>query len=53
MASSLGTIVMLLTFIISRLRAKSFLRTKRAYVWRPALTLTDSRIVSELTGAAN
>lgn len=38
---------MLLTFIISRLRAKP------AYVWRPALTLTDSRIVSELTGAAN
>lgn len=46
-ASLLGTIVMLLTFIISRLRAKP------AYVWRPALTLTDSRVVSELTGAAN
>ncbi len=38
---------MLLTFIISRLRAKP------AFVWQPALTLTDSRIVSELTGAAN
>jgi len=45
--SSLGTFVMLLAFIISRLRAKP------AYVWQPALTLTDSRIVSELTGAAN
>jgi hypothetical protein len=46
-ASLLGNTVMLLTFIISWLRAKP------AYVWRPALTLTDSRIVSELTGAAN
>ncbi len=45
--SSLGNIVMLLSFIIARLRAKP------AYVWQPALTLTDSRIVSELTGAAN
>ena len=46
-ASPLGTIVMLLSFIISRFRAKP------AYVWKPALTLTDSRIVSELTGTAN
>jgi hypothetical protein len=38
---------MLLSFIIARLRAKP------AYVWKPAVTLTDSRIVSELTGAAN
>jgi hypothetical protein len=38
---------MLLSFIIARFRAK------RAFVWQPALTLTDSRIVSELTGAAN
>lgn len=38
---------MLLSFIIARLRAKP------AFVWQPALTLTDSRIVSELTGAAN
>ena len=45
--SSLGNTVMLLSFIIARLRAKP------AYVWKPALTLTDSRIVSELTGAAN
>jgi hypothetical protein len=47
MALPLGNTVMLLAFIISRLRAKP------AYVWQPALTLTDSRIVSELTGAAN
>lgn len=46
-ASSLGYFVMLLSFIIARLKAKP------AYVWKPALTLTDSRIVSELTGAAN
>lgn len=46
-ASLLGIFVMLLTFIIARLRAKP------TYVWRPALTLTDSRVVSELTGAAN
>jgi hypothetical protein len=46
-ASSLGNFVMLLSFIIARLKAKP------AYVWKPALTLTDSRIVSELTGAAN
>ena len=38
---------MLLSFIITRLKAKP------AYVWKPAVTLTDSRIVSELTGAAN
>jgi hypothetical protein len=38
---------MLLSFIIARMRAKP------AYVWKPAVTLTDSRIVSELTGAAN
>ena len=46
-ASSLGNFVMLLSFIIARLRAKP------AFVWKPALTLTDSRVVSELTGAAN
>lgn len=39
--------IMLLSFIIARLKAKP------AYVWKPAVTLTDSRIVSELTGAAN
>jgi hypothetical protein len=38
---------MLLSFIIARFKAKP------AYVWKPAVTLTDSRIVSELTGAAN
>jgi len=38
---------MLLSFIIARLRAKP------AYVWKPDVTMTDSRIVSELTGAAN
>lgn len=38
---------MLLSFIIARLKAKP------AYVWKPAVTMTDSRIVSELTGAAN
>ena len=42
-----GSTVMLLSFIIARFKAKP------AYVWKPALTLTDSRIVSELTGAAN
>ena len=47
MTSPLGYFVMLLSFIIARLKAKP------AYVWKPALTLTDSRIVSELTGAAN
>jgi hypothetical protein len=41
------TKTMLLSFIIARFKAKP------AYVWKPALTLTDSRIVSELTGAAN
>ena len=46
-ASQTGTPVMLLSFIISRLRAKP------AYVWKPAVTLTDSFIVSELTGTAN
>ena len=38
---------MMLSFIIARLRAKP------AYTWKPAVTMTDSRIVSELTGAAN
>jgi hypothetical protein len=38
---------MLLSFIIALFRAK------RGYVWQPALTMTDSFIVSELTGAAN
>ena len=47
MVSLLGIFVMLLSFIIARLRARP------AYVWRPALTLTDSRVVSELPGAAN
>lgn len=42
-----GVTTMLLSFIIARLRAKP------AYVWKPAVTMTDSRIVSELTGAAN
>jgi len=46
-ASPLGNLVMLLSFIIARFKAKP------AYVWKPALTLTDSRVVSELTGAAN
>ncbi|BCB18749.1 hypothetical protein OCUBac02_16430 [Bosea sp. ANAM02] len=41
------TETMLLSFIIARFKAKP------AYVWKPAVTLTDSRIVSELTGAAN
>ena len=41
------TRTMLLSFIIARFKAKP------AYVWKPAVTLTDSRIVSELTGAAN
>jgi hypothetical protein len=38
---------MLLSFIIARFRAKP------AFVWKPDVTLTDSRIVSELTGLAN
>lgn len=38
---------MLLAFITAALRAKP------RYVWQPALTLTDSRVVSELTGSAN
>jgi hypothetical protein len=38
---------MLLSFIISAFKAKP------SYIWKPAVTLTDSRIVSELTGAAN
>jgi hypothetical protein len=38
---------MLLSFIAAALRAKP------AYVWKPAVTLTDSFIVSELTGTAN
>lgn len=45
--SLLGNTDMLLSFIIAIFRAKP------AFVWQPALTLTDSRIVSELTGAAN
>lgn len=47
LGSLLGNTDMLLSFIIARFRAKP------AFVWQPALTLTDSRIVSELTGAAN
>jgi hypothetical protein len=46
-ASLLGNTDMLLSFITA------FFRAKPAFVWQPALTLTDSRIVSELTGAAN
>lgn len=46
-ASLLGNTDMLLSFFIAIFRAKP------AFVWQPALTLTDSRIVSELTGAAN
>lgn len=38
---------MLLSFIIARLRAKP------AYVWQPAITMTNSFVVSELTGTAN
>lgn len=38
---------MLLTFIAAALRAKP------RYTWKPAVTLTDPRIVSELTGSAN
>ena len=41
------TRTMLLSFIIARFKAKP------AYVWKPAVTMTGSRIVSELTGAAN
>jgi hypothetical protein len=37
----------LLAFITARLN------TKPRYVWKPAVTLTDPRIVSELTGSAN
>ena len=37
---------MLLSFIIAALRAP------RTYVWKPAVTLTDSRVVSELTGTS-
>lgn len=46
-ASTLGSFVMLLTFIIS------LVSSKPAYVWKPAVTLTDPRIVSELAGSAN
>lgn len=45
--SLLGSNIMLLAFITARIRAK------RAYVWKPAVTLTDPRIVSELTGSFN
>ena len=38
---------MLLSVLISIFRAKP------AFHWKPAVTMTDSRIVSELTGAAN
>ena len=44
---TLGHTIMLLTFLFAHLRAKP------AFVWKPAVTLTDPRIVSELTGAAN
>ena len=37
---------MLLSFIIASLRSP------RRYVWKPAVTLTDSRIVSELNGTS-
>ena len=46
-ASPLGLFVMLLSFIIS------LVSSKPAYVWKPAVTLTDPRIVSELAGSAN
>lgn len=46
-ASTLGFFVMLLSFIIS------LVSSKPAYVWKPAVTLTDPRIVSELAGSAN
>ena len=46
-AITAGVTTMLLAFITARLRAK------RAFVWKPALTLTDPRIVSELTGSFN
>lgn len=39
--------VMLLSFIIS------LVSSKPAYVWKPAVTLTDPRIVSELAGSGN
>ena len=42
-----GDTIMLLAFIAARLRAK------RAYVWKPAVTMTDPHIVSELTGSFN
>jgi len=45
--SLLGSNIVLLAFITARIRAK------RAYVWKPAVTLTDPRIVSELTGSFN
>lgn len=38
---------MLLSFIIS------LVSSKPAYVWKPAVTLTDPRIVSELAGSGN
>lgn len=46
-AITAGVTTMLLAFITARLRAK------RAFVWKPALTLTDPRIVSELTVSFN
>ncbi len=46
-AITAGVTTMLLAFITARLRAK------RAFVWKPALTLTDPRIVSELTDSFN
>lgn len=42
-----GEFVMLLAFITSWFQAKP------AFVWKPALTLTDPRIVSELTASLN
>jgi hypothetical protein len=42
-----GEFAMLLAFITSWFQAKP------AFVWKPALTLTDPRIVSELTDSLN
>lgn len=42
-----GEFAMLLAFITSWFQAKP------AFVWKPSLTLTDPRIVSELTDSLN
>lgn len=43
---------MLLTILTSLINAKAA-GAKPAYVWQPALTLTDSVIISELTPRMN